>query len=170
MKRTVGLVLTVAFSLLVGTFWTVRISGQQATTLMLAKTADQNSVSSGAQIGFGITLMNTGTGTAFSASITDNLPGGSGTGVTVPVTWSIDASSDATCSISGNAGSQVLTCGPEDLGSGSLISVHVSAVTSASSCGRYRNTATYLARTTPPVSHQAAKTLKGQDSASVTCM
>ena len=90
------------------------------------------------QIGFTITLHNNGPGTATGAAINDPLPGGTvGT-----VTWS-ESPDNPDCSISGAAGSQVLTCGPKTLASGEEISVHVTATTSFANCGVYNNTATF---------------------------
>ena len=74
-----------------------------------------------------------------NAAINDLLPGGTvGT-----VTWS-ESPDNPDCSISGAAGSQVLTCGPKTLASGGEISVHVTATTSFANCGVYNNTATFI--------------------------
>ncbi len=107
--------------------------------LHLTKTPDhQLPVNAGDQIGFTITLHNNGPGTATGAAINDPLPGGTvGT-----VTWS-ESPDNPDCSISGAAGSQVLTCGPKTLASGEEISVHVTATTSFANCGVYNNTATF---------------------------
>jgi hypothetical protein len=85
-------------------------------------------------------VTNNGPGTARGVKITDPLPGGTvGT-----VTWSLDSQSPAgSCSISGAAGSQSVTCGPQDLASGNSITFHVSATTSLANCGIYNNTATF---------------------------
>ena len=111
----------------------------QASDLHLTKTPDhQAPVNAGDAIGFTITLHNNGPGTATGAAINDPLPGGTvGT-----VTWS-ESPDNPDCSISGAAGSQVLTCGPKTLASGEEISVHVTATTSFANCGVYDNTATF---------------------------
>src|SRR6185436_19355104 len=72
--------------------------------LALTKVADATPVNAGSPIGFTMTLTNNGPGTATGATLSDNLPGGTGTGVT-PVTWAIASSSGATCGLAGAAGS-----------------------------------------------------------------
>src|SRR5262249_13180799 len=77
------------------------------------------------------------TGTAKGVTVSDNLPAGSGSGVT----WSIDTQSNpGLCSISGSA-PQVLSCGPTTLAAGASFSVHIAATTSATACTSYDTTA-----------------------------
>ena len=108
--------------------------------VLLIKTPDhQAPVNAGEQIGFTVTLLNNGLGTATGAAINDPLPGGTvGT-----VHWTLALSNDASCAIDGADGSQVLHCGPEFLASGAFITAHVVATTSAANCGQYNNTATF---------------------------
>ena len=73
--------------------------------LVIGKTSDAPSVSVGTDIGFTVTIHNTGTGTASGVVISDPLPGGPG------VSWSIKTQTGPlTCSITGTAPSQSLGC------------------------------------------------------------
>ena len=114
----------------------------QPPALTVTKTADAASVSAGDPIGFTVTITNGGTGTATGVTLTDALPGGSGTGVT----WVKDlATGDpAAFTLAGAQGSQTLTLAgqPISLAPGATLSVHVTAQTSATECSTYNNTAT----------------------------
>jgi uncharacterized repeat protein (TIGR01451 family) len=100
------------------------------------KTADAPSVNAGEQIGFIVTLTNSGEGLITGLAFTDNLPGGDG------VSWSVDAgNSDAGWSITGSAPNQALVYTPTTLGAGISTKVHVVSDTTADSCGEYDNTA-----------------------------
>ena len=101
----------------------------------VTKTADAPSVNAGEQIGFTVTLSNTGAGTATGLVFTDPLPAGPG------ISWSIDPAS-AGWSITGAVGSQMLVYSPTTLAGGASTSVHVVSNTTAASCGVYNNTAT----------------------------
>ncbi|MEV4428896.1 hypothetical protein AB0K23_26645 [Streptomyces sp. NPDC049602] len=103
--------------------------------LSLAKTADAASVSAGDPIGFTVTAHNAGGGDATGVTVSDPLPAGPG------ITWTIDPANPA-CSISGEAGSQTLSCSYPDLPAGASDSVHVESPTVFESCGTYGNTAT----------------------------
>jgi uncharacterized repeat protein (TIGR01451 family) len=104
----------------------------------ITKTADAASVSAGDDIGFTVTLSNTGAGDATGVSISDALPGGTG------VDWSIDSNTPASsCSITGAAPTQTLSCGPATVASGGSITVHVTSHTTGDSCGTYDNTASF---------------------------
>jgi uncharacterized repeat protein (TIGR01451 family) len=106
--------------------------------LTISKTADAASVSAGDDIGFTVTLTNTGAGDATGVSISDPLPGGTG------VDWSIDSNTPASsCSITGTAPTQTLSCGPATVASGGSITVHVTSHTTSASCGTYDNTASF---------------------------
>jgi len=106
--------------------------------LTITKTADNASVNAGSDIGFTVTLTNTGAGSATGVSISDALPGGTG------VDWSIDSNTPASsCSITGTAPTQTLTCGPATVASGGSITVHVTSHTTSASCGTYDNTASF---------------------------
>jgi len=98
------------------------------------KDADAASVNAGDQIGFTVTLSNSGEGDATGLSFSDDLPGGSG------ISWSIE-SSDAGWSITGSAPNQSLVYAPTTLAAGASTSVHVVSDTTADSCGVYDNTA-----------------------------
>jgi uncharacterized repeat protein (TIGR01451 family) len=109
-----------------------------AAAIQVAKTADASSVNAGDPIGFTVEVTNGGTGTANGVTVNDPLPAGSGSGVT----WSIDSQSNpGLCLISGTAPRQVLSCGPTTLTAGASFTVHIAAVTSASECTGYDNTA-----------------------------
>ena len=114
----------------------------QPAALTVTKTADAASVSAGSPIGFTVTVHNGGTGTATGVTLTDALPGGSGTGVT----WVKDPATGnpAAFTLAGAQGNQTLTLAgqPITLGAGATLSVHVTAQTSASECSTYNNTAT----------------------------
>ncbi|TMK87935.1 MAG: DUF11 domain-containing protein, partial [Actinobacteria bacterium] len=106
--------------------------------LTITKTADDASVNAGSDIGFTVTLSNAGPGSATGASINDPLPGGTG------VDWSIDSNTPASsCSISGTAPTQTLSCGPATVASGGSVTVHVTSHTTSASCGTYDNTASF---------------------------
>ncbi|TMK36025.1 MAG: DUF11 domain-containing protein [Actinobacteria bacterium] len=106
--------------------------------LTITKTADNASVNAGSDIGFTVTLSNTGAGDATGVSINDPLPGGTG------VDWSIDSNTPASsCSISGSAPTQTLSCGPATVASGGSITVHVTSHTASASCAAYDNTASF---------------------------
>jgi uncharacterized repeat protein (TIGR01451 family) len=106
--------------------------------LTITKTADNASVNAGSDIGFTVTLTNTGAGDATGVSISDALPGGTG------VDWSIDSNTPASsCSITGTAPTQTLSCGPATVASGGSITVHVTSHTTSASCGTYDNTASF---------------------------
>ncbi len=98
------------------------------------KTADAATVNAGDQIGFTVTISNTGDGLATGLAFTDNLPGGNG------VIWTIE-SSDAGWSITGSAPNQQLVYAPTTLAAGASTSVHVVSATTAASCKVYDNTA-----------------------------
>jgi len=108
-------------------------------SVAITKSPDAASVSAGTQIGFTVTLSNTGAGTANGVTVSDPLPAGSGSGLT----WSINSQSNAgLCSINSPTAPQTLSCGPTTLASGVSFSVHITATTSAAECTVYANTAT----------------------------
>ncbi|HJW76618.1 MAG TPA: DUF11 domain-containing protein, partial [Thermoleophilia bacterium] len=98
----------------------------------LTKTADDPSVNATDEIGFTITVTNTGAGTARGVTVTDALPANAG------LAWTIDAAnSDPGWSIVNG----VLSFGPADLATGASTSVHVTSDTTPASCGTVRNEA-----------------------------
>ena len=105
----------------------------------ITKTADASPVNAGDQIGFTVEVKNTGTGTAKGVSLTDPLPGGSGSGVT----WAVDGSTGTPAKfvLAGGQGSQTLTLASGTLAAGADYTIHITATTSASECGIYDNTA-----------------------------
>lgn len=112
--------------------WKVR----KAPGVSIVKTADAASVNAGSNIGFTITVTNTGAADATGVTISDTLPGGTG------ISWS-ESPDNLNCSIAAGP-PQVLTCGPVTLAAGGgSISVHVQSGTTAASCGTYNNTATF---------------------------
>jgi uncharacterized repeat protein (TIGR01451 family) len=105
----------------------------------ISKTADAASVKGGDQIGFVITVSNSGGGSAFGVKLSDPLPAGQG------LDWTIASQSAGwagTCAIS----SGVLSCGGSagvTLAPGGGFSVHIISPTTASECGStIDNTAT----------------------------
>ena len=103
------------------------------------KTADKASVSAGEQIGFTVTLSNTGAGEAKGIQFTDVLPAG--------LTWSIDPA-NADWEISGGS----LVFKPSTMAGNSSSTVHVIATTSKANCGEVDNTASVRPPTTGPTS------------------
>lgn len=120
--------------------------------LGITKTADAASVSAGSNIGFTITVSNTGDGTAKNATLNDPLPAGSG------VNWEISPAyaGPGTCQINGNPPTETLVCSFGDLASGASASVHVQSATTADSCGVYPNTATADGDNSDPVQASAS--------------
>ena len=100
----------------------------------ITKSADDETVAAGGQIGFTVTVTNTGDGTALGVTVDDPLPAGTG------IDWSIDPAS-AGWSITGSAPDQTLVFGPATLGPGESSSVHVVSDTTDDSCGLYLNIA-----------------------------
>jgi uncharacterized repeat protein (TIGR01451 family) len=127
--------------------------------LSLTKTADADAVNAGTQIGFVVTASNSnapGTGTATGVTINDPLPSGSG------VDWSILSQTGNACTITGQVGSEVLSCTIPSLAPGATYTVHVVSGTSFVSCGTYPNTATLS-------SANGGGNLTASDTANVLC-
>ena len=108
----------------------------QPPVMTLQKTADAATVNAGDQIGYTITVQNTGSGVANNFSLTDPLPTGTG------ISWTIASQTGpVTCAISSNT----LSCPPSGTATfpaGGTLTVHITSTTTASSCGTYSNTAT----------------------------
>ncbi len=101
-------------------------------TINITKTPDNETVTAGDQIGFTITVTNSGAGSASGVTITDTLPTDAG------LDWTIDAAgSTAGCSIA----TGVLTCNFGTIASGASKHVHITSPTTAASCGSVDNTA-----------------------------
>ncbi len=112
--------------------------------VVVQKTADDDSVNIGDDIGFGLTISNNGDGTALGVDVEDPLPAGQG------VDWALDGSTGPlNCSIEGSPPSETLKC-TGDLSpsgqAGDTQTVHVTSSTvwnaDLNSCGTYDNTAT----------------------------
>ena len=101
----------------------------------VTKTADDDVVSAGNQIGFVVTITNNGDGQAEGLVFTDDLPGGPG------IDWEIESSSSG-WSISGSAPNEELVYAPTTLAMGASSAVHVVSDTTDASCAAYDNTAT----------------------------
>ncbi len=120
--------------------------------LTVEKRAGASPVNAGDPVSFTIVVTNLGPGTAFDVTLTDNLPAG--------VDWAITEDTTAgTCSISGAVGSEVLECGPVDLGDDAFFSVTVSGTTDAADCAGLTNTATADASNDEPVTSAPATTI-----------
>ncbi len=100
--------------------------------LSITKTSDAATVSAGDTVGFTITVNNAGPGEARGVMIADSLPGG--------LSWTIDAANTTAtgCAITGST----LSCGPDAIAAAASVKVHVTAVSTANSCGTLTNTAT----------------------------
>ena len=132
---------------------TTTISTPIATVNM---TADAATVVAGTAIGFTVQVTNNaGLGTAAGVTLTDPLPAGAS------LNWSIDPvySGPGTCSLTGAAGSQTLTCNIGDMAEGSSTSVHISSGTTAAGCAAYANTATVTAGNSSPAQSSATVTV-----------
>ena len=120
----------------------------------ITKTADASPVTAGSNVGFTITVSNSGaagTGTAAAVTLNDPLPSGTG------VNWSISPAytGPGTCTIGGSVGSQVLTCSYGNMAPGASASVHISSGTSSTCSQTLKNTATASATNAPSVSASA---------------
>lgn len=104
--------------------------------LSVTKTADASPVSAQDDIGFSIEVTNNGQGTSTGVTLNDPLPGGDG------VEWSVDYSGPGSCSVTGSAPLQTLSCSFGDLASGSSVGLHLSSQTNTFSGGSYPNTVT----------------------------
>ena len=93
-------------------------------------------VSAGSDIGFDVTVSNTGDGAAQAVHVTDNLPAG--------IVWTADAptgSASASCSIDTNPTPDVMTCDSASMAAGTNFKVHLHGPTDAADCGVISNTA-----------------------------
>jgi hypothetical protein len=133
--------------------WSLEFFLRNGPDLLLFKTADDASVAAGSPIGFGIDAFDGPEG-SFFLSLYDQLPAGPG------IDWSISPpySGPGSCSISGSAGSETLSCefGPFP---GFGASVHVSSATSSLSCGTYTNYAVLSSDHYPPSGATASATV-----------
>jgi uncharacterized repeat protein (TIGR01451 family) len=106
-------------------------------SIHITKTADAPQVNAGSPIGFTLTVSNTGSAAANGVKLSDPLPAGNSNSLT----WSIasqDAGWGGSCSISGGAGNQSLTCGGANgvtVPIGNSLVVHVTSPTTQASGG-----------------------------------
>jgi uncharacterized repeat protein (TIGR01451 family) len=122
--------------------------------LTIVKMADADTINAGDQIGFEITVSNTGEGTAYDVVVTDTLPTG--------IVWSEDS---INCSISGG----VLSCEWDEVTAGSTVSVNVTGMTDAADCGVVENTATVDASNLTALTEENAADRSSTDSVQVNC-
>jgi uncharacterized repeat protein (TIGR01451 family) len=119
-------------------------------TIALTKTADSATVSAGSQIGFTVTVSNTGSGAATSVAVSDVLPTGTG------ISWSIDGAPTGWTLSTGT-----LSYSAPTLAVGASSSVHIISSTTASSCAKYDNTASAtLTNGTAPADAKASITVQ----------
>src|SRR5205807_2228569 len=104
-----------------------------APAIHIVKTADAAQVNAGEQIGFTLTVSNSGSGDAYGVSLSDTLP------VKAGLSWQIasqGAGWGGTCAIA----TGTLTCGPKTVPAGttqaaSTFTVHITSTTTAATGG-----------------------------------
>jgi uncharacterized repeat protein (TIGR01451 family) len=101
--------------------------------IVITKTADDPIVDAGDQIGFVVTVTNTGDGSAFNVTVTDVLPTIAG------LSWSIESQSGGWSIVGGT-----LQFGPATLASGGSASVHIVSSTTSAACGDVPNVASVI--------------------------
>src|SRR5439155_5852542 len=113
--------------------WKVR----KAPNVSIVKTANPvGPVNAGDNIGFDITVSNTGAADATNVTITDTLPAGAGN----DLSWSLDPAFTG-CSIAAGP-PQVLTCNLGTVAAGSSVTgMHITSDTSAADCALVSHTA-----------------------------
>ena len=98
--------------------------------IVITKTADDEEVSAGDQIGFVVEVTNTGAGSAFGITVNDVLPAG--------LAWTID---DANSSDGWTIDNGTLKFGPATLATKASTHVHIVATTTSADCGPVPNIA-----------------------------
>jgi uncharacterized repeat protein (TIGR01451 family) len=113
--------------------WKVR----KAPNISILKTANPvGPVNAGSNIGFDITVSNTGAAAASNVTIVDPLPAGG------DLNWSLSPAFTG-CSITGAVGTQVLNCSFSSIAAGGTVGpIHLTSATTAADCGTVTNTAT----------------------------
>ena len=113
--------------------WKVR----KAPNISILKTANPvGPVNAGANIGFDITVSNSGAAAASNVTITDPLPAGGA------LSWSLSPAFTG-CSITGALGSQVLNCSFASIAAGGSVGpIHLTSATTTADCAVVTNTAT----------------------------
>src|SRR5213078_1543885 len=100
----------------------------------ITQSPDAEVVDSGSPIGFMVSLVNGGDGSADELSVTDTLPSGSA------VDWAVDIDgSDDGWVVTGSPPNQQLVYNSSTLHGHGRIKVHVISETSVASCGSYAN-------------------------------
>ena len=130
--------------------------------LQLTKVADAASVNAGNPIGFRMEVRSTGEGAATGVTLSDPLPGGTG------INWYV-ASSDPSCTITGTAPAQTLSCVFGDMAPGSMKSVQVMSETTLQTCAEFPNTASAQATNHAQVQASATTSVKCQAKPLVGC-
>jgi uncharacterized repeat protein (TIGR01451 family) len=107
-------------------------------TIDIEKTANPvGPVSAGSDIGFDITVTNSGTQTTLGVSVSDPLPAG--------IVWTADAPTGSTtgvsCSINTAPSPDLLTCTDASMPAGASFTVHIHGTTDSADCGTVNNTA-----------------------------
>ena len=113
--------------------WKVR----KASNVSIVKTANPvGPVSAGTNIGFDITVSNTGAAAASNVTISDPLPAGG------DLDWSLNPTFTG-CTITGNVGAETLNCTFATLAAGASIGpIHITSATTDADCAIVSNTAT----------------------------
>jgi uncharacterized repeat protein (TIGR01451 family) len=122
----------------IGAFKFPSCSPSAGAQLALGNTTDAPTVSAGSQIGFTVSLTNSGTDAATGVSVTDLLPSRTG------VNWAIDSanSTPGDWSITGSPPNQSLA-GPATVAGATETHVHLVSATTAGSCGAFTNSAAF---------------------------
>jgi uncharacterized repeat protein (TIGR01451 family) len=88
-------------------------------------------VDAGDQVGFDITVTNTGTATVTGVHVDDALPAG--------LDWEIASTGGSDCAITGSVGSQVLACDEPSMAPGDSFVTHIQALSDTADCGMVDN-------------------------------
>jgi uncharacterized repeat protein (TIGR01451 family) len=121
-----------------------------APKLSITKTSDKDQIFTGENLGFTITVKNSGEGNALGATLSDPLPGHE------DFNWTLDAyTGPGTCAVTGVAPIQNLNCAFGTIAPGQSVSVHVTTTTTHICDGLYENVATVDAINDGPLSASA---------------
>src|SRR5439155_75903 len=120
--------------------------------LVVNKTADAATVSSGDPIGFAMTVTNTGGGTALHATLSDALP------AATRVDWTISPAyaGPGTCTIDGTPPTETLMCTFASLAPSASVTIQLTSATTNLSCATLVNSVTVQANNNAPVTSTAA--------------
>lgn len=136
---------------LIGGLVPVRSVGAQA-VLTLTKTADNATISPGAQMGFTITITNSSGGASGTLTLSDTLD-------TLPSnpTWT-ESPDNPDCNFDAQT---LMTCIFGSINSGESITVHIIAPTTTQDCGTFANSATLLFGSEQSLNANATVTVSG---------